>query len=204
MCVYCDGGEDSRNTSGFNFPQRCQMDLDLLSFCIKMVCLLGAARFSTSDECPCPEIPTHPLTKPPPQNCYQINSTLRYDCIDGYVRKAGTSNLIKCKRNLHGAPEWTNCMLKCIPDPKRTTTQPPNTTVTTPSTSQQIEHSEQHSSVSASVTTKPGSTEPTLSGPESVTVTRAATWTTSTSTLSMITVENNSSLIHEPITGKKE
>ncbi|KAM7377974.1 hypothetical protein PAMA_013063 [Pampus argenteus] len=195
-----------------NFPQRCQMDLDLLSVCVKMVCLLGAACFSTSDVCPCPEVPTHPLTKPPPQKCYQIGDSLRYDCIDGYVRKAGTSNLIKCKRNSPGAAEWTKRMLSCIPDPKRTTTQPPNTTVTTPSTSQQIDRS---GGVSASVTTKPGSTEPTLSGPgqrslsnhtqgrtlvhKSAGVTRAATWTTSNSTLSAITVVNNSSLIHEPI-----
>uniref|UniRef100_A0A3Q0RDN5 Sushi domain-containing protein n=1 Tax=Amphilophus citrinellus TaxID=61819 RepID=A0A3Q0RDN5_AMPCI len=71
--------------------------------------------FSLTDEngCPCPEIPERNLTKPPTQTCFQIGSRFRYQCIDGYVRKSGTSNLIKCEAT-GGAPQWTEPTLECI------------------------------------------------------------------------------------------
>ncbi|XP_022605215.1 interleukin-15 receptor subunit alpha isoform X2 [Seriola dumerili] len=77
--------------------------------------------------CPCSDIPHLPLTKPPPETCY---NTFRYICVDSYVRKVGTSNLIKCKQN-NGAPYWTKASLNCIPDPLRRTTQPPQSKGTT-------------------------------------------------------------------------
>uniref|UniRef100_A0A3Q0RDL9 Sushi domain-containing protein n=1 Tax=Amphilophus citrinellus TaxID=61819 RepID=A0A3Q0RDL9_AMPCI len=83
-----------------------------LSVCVLMVFLPGAARFSRNG-CPCPEIPERNLTKPPTQTCFQIGSRFRYQCIDGYVRKSGTSNLIKCEAT-GGAPQWTEPTLECI------------------------------------------------------------------------------------------
>uniref|UniRef100_A0A4W6FAN3 Sushi domain-containing protein n=1 Tax=Lates calcarifer TaxID=8187 RepID=A0A4W6FAN3_LATCA len=108
------------------------MDLASLSFsfCAMIVCLLGAARCSIDDKnnCPCPKISSFPLTKPPPPTCY--NNTFRYTCIDGYVRKVGTSNLIRCKHT-EGASQWTTPTLQCIPNPLKTTTQPPETSTVT-------------------------------------------------------------------------
>ncbi|CAK6959895.1 interleukin-15 receptor subunit alpha-like [Scomber scombrus] len=107
------------------------MDLASLSLslcvCVVMVCLRGVAHCSSSD-C-CPEIPTRPLTKPPSQKCFKINDRFRYTCVDGYTRKAGTSNLIKCNAGQGSAKVWTPYNLNCIPDPHRTTTELPKTTV---------------------------------------------------------------------------
>ncbi|XP_074482307.1 interleukin-15 receptor subunit alpha isoform X8 [Sebastes fasciatus] len=78
--------------------------------------------------CPCPKIPSWPETKTPPEKCSKINATFRYTCKEGYVRTAGTSNLIKC--NETGGPHWSSPSLKCKLDPNRTPTQPPNSPVT--------------------------------------------------------------------------
>ncbi|XP_051248501.1 interleukin-15 receptor subunit alpha isoform X2 [Dicentrarchus labrax] len=100
--------------------------------CVMMVCLLGAARFCSGvkSNCQCPEIPQHSLTEPPGRTCFNISDTFRYTCVTGYLRKVGTSNLIKCKQTDRGIVEWTTAKLQCIPDPKITTTKPPITTVT--------------------------------------------------------------------------
>ncbi|XP_067437900.1 interleukin-15 receptor subunit alpha isoform X5 [Thunnus thynnus] len=108
------------------------MELGSLSFsvCVIMICLPGAGHCSNGDiKCPCPEIPTHPLTQPPESECRQINSSFRYKCIDGYVRKARSSNLIRCEQGSAG-PTWSKYKLECIRDPKITTTKPPKTTAT--------------------------------------------------------------------------
>ncbi|XP_023278757.1 interleukin-15 receptor subunit alpha isoform X3 [Seriola lalandi dorsalis] len=97
------------------------------SVCAMMLCLLGATRCSKGDNCPCSDIPHLPLTKPPPETC---QDTFRYSCVDSYVRKVGTSNLIKCKQD-KGALYWTKASLNCIPDPLRRTTQPPQSKGTT-------------------------------------------------------------------------
>ncbi|XP_070785055.1 interleukin-15 receptor subunit alpha [Enoplosus armatus] len=182
------------------------MDLGppLFSVCVMMTCLLGAARCSNGDQinCLCSEIRQLPLTEPPPGTCFQ--STFRYTCIEGHVRKVGTSNLIKCKE-IKGVPEWTTPTLQCITDPKRTTTQPPKTTVTeghtdipldfilattvtAASTSLQMT---QNISISASVAAETDSAEPSSPGLQGlsshsqvdvVTETRATEPTTSTST----------------------
>ncbi|XP_041820324.1 interleukin-15 receptor subunit alpha isoform X5 [Chelmon rostratus] len=160
----------------------------LFSVGIMMICLLGAARCSKGDgiDCPCPKIPPRNLTEPPPTTCFQINSTFRYTCIGGYVRKAGTSDLTKCKQ-IRGVAEWKVPSLQCISDPKRTTTQTPTTTATAASTSLQMTQS---ISTSASVTAGVGSTEPTSPGlqvpsdhsQDSVRQSKATSSTTSTST----------------------
>ncbi|XP_039648408.1 interleukin-15 receptor subunit alpha isoform X6 [Perca fluviatilis] len=106
--------------------------MDLGFFLFSVICLLGAALCSNGDNisCPCPNIPSFDLTEPPPETCYQIADVFRYTCIGGYSRKAGTSNLIRCKLE-DGSSKWSTPSLECITDPKITKTQPPKSTVTT-------------------------------------------------------------------------
>ncbi|XP_070848700.1 interleukin-15 receptor subunit alpha isoform X2 [Chaetodon trifascialis] len=175
----------------------------LFSVCVMMISLLGAARCSNGDgvDCPCPKIPLWNLTEPPPTTCFPINGTFRYTCIGGYVRKAGTSDLTRCKQNSNVA-KWKEPSLRCIPDPKMTTTQPPSTTatkghtdiphdsiVTTTVTSTSLQMT-QSISISASVSAGTDSTEPTSPGlqvqsdhsQDFVSQTKATDGTTSTST----------------------
>ncbi|KAG7234688.1 hypothetical protein INR49_004092 [Caranx melampygus] len=83
----------------------------LLSVCATVLCLLGAAYGSPADRpsCPCANIPPVPLTESPPETC---GITFRYACIDGYKRKVGSSNLIKCQEDGQWLP----------PDPHHNTT----------------------------------------------------------------------------------
>ncbi|XP_039892493.1 interleukin-15 receptor subunit alpha isoform X11 [Simochromis diagramma] len=97
--------------------------------CVMIVCW---SQLSSSDNsCPCPEIPKLNLTNLPQQGCYKIDDHFRYKCMDGYLRKAGTSNLIKCE---NPGAQWSKPSLVCIPDPRITTTQPPKATSTTTTT----------------------------------------------------------------------
>ncbi|XP_061524094.1 interleukin-15 receptor subunit alpha isoform X1 [Phycodurus eques] len=76
-------------------------------------------------ECPCSGIPPWPLTEPPPEDCHQLNRTFRYTCLKGYLRTAGTSNLIKCKP---GSSRWSNPTLICKLDPRGVAPHAPNST----------------------------------------------------------------------------
>ncbi|XP_042367095.1 interleukin-15 receptor subunit alpha isoform X2 [Plectropomus leopardus] len=157
------------------------MDLSpLFSVCFMMICLLGAAICSNGDKnsCECPEPPRLNLTVPA-GTCFKSGSSFRYQCIEGYVREAGTSNLIRCKKDDDGSAYWapSRPTLNCKPDPKKTTTKPPPsqvtqgytdilrdstvTTTVTPSTSPQMTQSE---SPSSSETAEPPSAEPTTPG----------------------------------------
>ncbi|XP_034528936.1 interleukin-15 receptor subunit alpha isoform X1 [Notolabrus celidotus] len=135
------------------------VSLLLYSLCIVMICAPGPAQGSTGDQtrCPCPDIPTRPLTEPPNGTCL---TKFRYVCIHGYVRKAGTSNLIKCNgADGDSQGTWSTPSLECIPDPRITTTpQTPGQAETTASTSQQMTQSMIPSTTEAAET---NSTEPT-------------------------------------------
>ncbi|XP_068442557.1 interleukin-15 receptor subunit alpha-like isoform X2 [Clinocottus analis] len=102
----------------------------LLPVCAMLMCLLGAARGSSDKRCPCPEIPKRNDTQPPAKNCFQINETFRYVCKEPNLRKAGTSGFIKCKK-IDNNKQWSppTVSLECIPNPTRTTQQPPSSTV---------------------------------------------------------------------------
>ncbi|XP_039892506.1 interleukin-15 receptor subunit alpha isoform X22 [Simochromis diagramma] len=117
--------------------------------CVMIVCW---SQLSSSDNsCPCPEIPKLNLTNLPQQGCYKIDDHFRYKCMDGYLRKAGTSNLIKCE---NPGAQWSKPSLVCIPDPRITTTQPPKATSTTTTTTES--HTDISSySVSTSAITEP-------------------------------------------------
>ncbi|XP_014063370.1 interleukin-15 receptor subunit alpha isoform X1 [Salmo salar] len=94
------------------------MRLRLLS----LLLIVKVCRLNTVSRDVCPPLPQWKLTKPlNPKHSNQENTTLRYQCVDGYVRKAGTSNLIKCKRT-GLVLEWTRPTLTCIPDPSIPTT----------------------------------------------------------------------------------
>ncbi|XP_061570598.1 interleukin-15 receptor subunit alpha [Cololabis saira] len=95
---------------------------------------------TVKNNCTCPEIPPKPLTELPTERCFQKNGRFRYSCIEGYVRKAGTSNLIICSQD-NGALQWIGGSLECIPDPKippqpRSTSGQPSSTTPTYSFSQ--------------------------------------------------------------------
>ncbi|XP_014063374.1 uncharacterized protein isoform X5 [Salmo salar] len=94
------------------------MRLRLLS----LLLIVKVCRLNTVSRDVCPPLPQWKLTKPlNPKHSNQENTTLRYQCVDGYVRKAGTSNLIKCKRT-GLVLEWTRPTLTCIPSTTHKTT----------------------------------------------------------------------------------
>ncbi|XP_024228656.1 interleukin-15 receptor subunit alpha isoform X3 [Oncorhynchus tshawytscha] len=94
------------------------MRLRLLS----LLLIVKVCRLNTVSPDVCPPLSHWKLTKPlNTRDSYQENESLRYQCVDGYVRKAGTSNLIKCKR-IGQVLQWTLPTLICIPDPSIPTT----------------------------------------------------------------------------------
>nr|QSV51795.1 interleukin-15 receptor subunit alpha [Trachidermus fasciatus] len=135
---------------------------ELLLVCAMLICVLGAARCSSDNICPCPEIPERNDTQPAEIKCFQIGETFRYKCKEHNLRKAGTSNFIKCKQIGNTPPQWvpSNINLECIADPRRTTTQAPESTVTTAPSGTQMTQSLSTPSVSA----EPERAEPTSPG----------------------------------------
>ncbi|KAM9846199.1 interleukin-15 receptor subunit alpha isoform 1-T1 [Aulostomus maculatus] len=177
------------------------MDSGSLSSLLRVLIfsLLGALHHSNGNknDCPCQPIPPLALTEPPSEECFRINSSFRYTCVPGYVRKAGTSNLIRCKEG----GVWTTPSLSCIRDPKITTTitiQPPDPT--TPSSSQKTY------TASTSASTLQGRTEPTTFvlqsqsdyTQDSVNVISEAAWKSS---IPPSTFQSNNSQNYETMTG---
>ncbi|XP_054911547.1 interleukin-15 receptor subunit alpha isoform X2 [Poeciliopsis prolifica] len=141
------------------------------SVCVLTACLLGTTRLSSVGHCACPEIPIRKLTlQPEPGNCFNVNYTYRYTCIPGFVRKAGTSNLIKCSSH----SQWTTTKfpLECIPHPDST---PPLTT-----------HIPDGSSITTAALNQPGTSTSHPSGRSS------ATETTSSANMEQSTSETKS------------
>ncbi|KAM9328663.1 uncharacterized protein KZ484_020060 isoform 2-T2 [Pholidichthys leucotaenia] len=108
-----------------------------LGFVFSNICvLLFVVLFTGGDEasCPCPAIPPKNLTKTPPKECFKINAKYRYSCIEGYVRRVGTSGLTRCQQTTDGAAKWSISSLECIRDPKL----PPVITTTTTTTKEPV------------------------------------------------------------------
>ncbi|XP_037316573.2 interleukin-15 receptor subunit alpha isoform X9 [Pungitius pungitius] len=154
------------------------------SVCLIVTCVLRSTRCSNDKViCPCPRIPPRPLTLNPPEKCYEINQTFRYECQEGLLRKVGTSNFIRCKQIGIGRGQWepSEPTLECIPDPKLT--QPPKSPVTTASSGPQTT---QKLRPSASVPAESDWPEPTpsiqqaLSGPSQAGTERDVTETPTT------------------------
>ncbi|XP_037552146.1 interleukin-15 receptor subunit alpha [Nematolebias whitei] len=92
------------------------MDLGRFLVRVLMLCLIGTTSPSSDGSCSCSEIPKMALTNPPEETCNGTANKFRYVCVQGYVRKAGTSNLLKCQSG-----QWASSPdLSCIPDPKAT------------------------------------------------------------------------------------
>ncbi|XP_010780958.1 interleukin-15 receptor subunit alpha isoform X2 [Notothenia coriiceps] len=124
------------------------MELDSSSLtCLAVLCLLGAAEISSieNNTC-CPDIPQANNTKPPEVPCFQINSKFRYKCIYGYVRKSGTSNLLKCNGTAFIYTPSTKEKFECILNPNNITA-PPKSTATTGHTHVHIPHESTASSI---------------------------------------------------------
>ncbi|XP_068611611.1 interleukin-15 receptor subunit alpha [Brachionichthys hirsutus] len=168
------------------------MDLGPTLFCVLMICLRGA-RCCDKVNFPCPEIPIMDLTEPPPRTCFQMNDRFRYMCVDGYLRKAGSSGLTWC-RPIGSVPQWTPVSLQCIPDPRRTTTQRPNATITTAVlTSRQGTES-----ISASVATETGSTSSGRWSDGSQGFAKATSATAGTSSMIAQLSHNSTDRLHMP------
>ncbi|XP_029521822.1 uncharacterized protein LOC115133090 isoform X2 [Oncorhynchus nerka] len=99
---------------------------------ISLLLIVKACRLNTASPDVCPPLSHWKLTKPlNTRDSYQENESLRYQCVDGYVRKAGTSNLTKCKR-IGQVLQWTLPTLICIPSTTHKTTQFPTTHLSVP------------------------------------------------------------------------
>lgn len=99
------------------------MDLGFLSFLLCAVVIAALPYGDPTNSCDCPQIPPLNRTNPPPSRCHAIGETFRYTCVAGYLRKAGTSNLIKCVQE-DGVAKWWAPKLQCISIPTLPPVQP--------------------------------------------------------------------------------
>ncbi|XDV25250.1 hypothetical protein PO909_029196 [Leuciscus waleckii] len=111
-----------------------QADMHML---VILILMTAAHQHNTiaraSDFCePC-NVPRHAV---PFNEKHPVTARFRIQCAEGYVRKAGTSDLMTCKKMEDGTTYWhTKLPLVCIPDPNK----PPVTTETTTSTTERTE-----------------------------------------------------------------
>uniref|UniRef100_A0A3B3QZK8 Sushi domain-containing protein n=1 Tax=Paramormyrops kingsleyae TaxID=1676925 RepID=A0A3B3QZK8_9TELE len=157
-------------------PQRTRVD--------PMCCLYLASADTCSD--PPPKEHTIPNGS---AMVHKENSQYRYKCIDGYLRKAGTSSLIWCKKN-NNLLQWYNVdgskALICIR--KDPTTVP--VTITTPPTT-------------ASKTTLTTTTAPTTTTPTTTTTARTTTTPTTTTTARTTTTPTTTTTARTTTTAPK-
>ncbi|KAG9345731.1 hypothetical protein JZ751_008875 [Albula glossodonta] len=102
--------------------------LSMTSRCSRLLVLLVSLSLSlnqdivsANEECPPP--PQREKTKPFNRTLsYPEGHMFVYACIDGYVRKVGTSAYTWCMKEKERTPQWDNIdgplALVCIPDPK--------------------------------------------------------------------------------------
>ncbi|CAM4566841.1 unnamed protein product [Leuciscus chuanchicus] len=111
-----------------------QVDMHML---VILILMTAAHQHNTiaraSDFCEHCNVPSHAV---PFNEKHPVTARIRIRCAEGYVRKAGTSDLITCKKMEDGTTYWhTKLPLVCIPDPNK----PPVTTETTTSTTERTE-----------------------------------------------------------------
>ncbi|XP_016143398.1 interleukin-15 receptor subunit alpha [Sinocyclocheilus grahami] len=93
---------------------------------------------TTTGVCGKPELADN--TVPVSDLSHNIGASIRIQCAKGYVRKAGTSSLIRCTQQQNHNASWhSELPLKCIPDPKNpqvatTETQSPHQQFTSSTT----------------------------------------------------------------------
>ncbi|XP_048010340.1 interleukin-15 receptor subunit alpha isoform X8 [Megalobrama amblycephala] len=86
----------------------------------------------------------------PVHETYPINKIIRLQCVEGYVRKAGTSNQIRCTEK-DGEKFWEYILnFECIPDPRKPNV--PKTDPTTPHVTKKVKGFS-HDGVNVSVKT---------------------------------------------------
>ncbi|XP_026065722.1 uncharacterized protein LOC113048243 isoform X4 [Carassius auratus] len=92
------------------------MDMHML---VKLVFIMAAYQRNiarASDDCVTPD--SIPNTVPLQDKPCNISGRIHVKCVEGYVRKAGTSSLFRCMEK-GGNKSWCSVLpLKCIPDPR--------------------------------------------------------------------------------------
>ncbi|XP_042578223.1 interleukin-15 receptor subunit alpha isoform X4 [Cyprinus carpio] len=107
---------------------------------VKLIFITAAYMYNiarASGVCGKPELPDNTEPVPDLYIDKNIGETFRIKCAKGYVRKAGTSSLIRCTQENGNAYWHSDLPLKCIPDPRNppvATTDPRNPPVATTET----------------------------------------------------------------------
>uniref|UniRef100_A0A8C2BIH1 Sushi domain-containing protein n=1 Tax=Cyprinus carpio TaxID=7962 RepID=A0A8C2BIH1_CYPCA len=107
---------------------------------VKLIFITAAYMYNiarASGVCGKPELPDNTEPVPDLYIDKNIGETFRIKCAKGYIRKAGTSSLIRCTQENGNAYWHSDLPLKCIPDPRNppvATTDPRNPHVATTET----------------------------------------------------------------------
>uniref|UniRef100_A0A8C1K0M1 Sushi domain-containing protein n=1 Tax=Cyprinus carpio TaxID=7962 RepID=A0A8C1K0M1_CYPCA len=107
---------------------------------VKLIFITAAYMYNiarASGVCGKPELPDNTEPVPDLYTDKNIGETFRIKCAKGYIRKAGTSSLIRCTQENGNAYWHSDLPLKCIPDPRNppvATTDPRNPHVATTET----------------------------------------------------------------------
>uniref|UniRef100_A0A9J7XKC8 Sushi domain-containing protein n=1 Tax=Cyprinus carpio carpio TaxID=630221 RepID=A0A9J7XKC8_CYPCA len=88
---------------------------------VKLIFITAAYMYNiarASGVCGKPELPDNTEPVPDLYTDKNIGETFRIKCAKGYIRKAGTSSLIRCTQENGNAYWHSDLPLKCIPDPR--------------------------------------------------------------------------------------